>query len=330
MSSKFFSYLIIFNIGEFNLYSYYAYGLGIHSDFEIHEFIGKETPADVSIVLDRDRLLADHLPPEVINKPWALQVERKKGLVYVKDVGLFTLEGGKQIIITPTSKALEAMIRFYLVGTVMAILLYQRQFLVLHGSVIEVDGQAVIFLGNSGDGKSSVAAALHAHGYHLINDDVAPVSLEQEKAILQPGFPQIKMSRETAKVLNYDFESLPLLHSAEEKRNYRPQYTCAPKPMTIRRVYVLGYSREFAVKPIPNAIAVKELSRHSRPTTLYHQGDALHFFQCANLVKQQPIYNLVRPQNLELLPQIVDFIEKNLAENQLNSTAQTTSRVIAL
>ncbi|MEO0011719.1 MAG: hypothetical protein RLZZ535_108, partial [Cyanobacteriota bacterium] len=28
--------------------------------------------------------------------------------------------------------------------------------------------------------------------------------------------------------------------------------------------------------------------------------------------------------------QIVDFIEKNLAENQLNGTTQTTSRVIAL
>ncbi|MEY4517865.1 MAG: hypothetical protein RLZZ499_464 [Cyanobacteriota bacterium] len=312
------------------MYSYYAYGLGIHSDFEIPEFINKETPGDVSIVLNCDRLVEDYLPPEVIKKAWALHVDRQQGLVYVKDVGLFTLDHGSKIVFTPTSDASEAMIRFYLVGTVMAIILYQRQFLVLHGSVIEIDGQAVIFLGNSGDGKSSVAAALHARGYKLINDDVAPVSLEQEQAILQPGFPQIKMGRETAKVLNYDFESLPLVHPAEEKRNYRTQYNCVPKPMTIRRIYVLGYSWEFAVKPIPHAMAVKELSRHSRPTTLYHQGDALHFFQCANLVKQQTIYHLVRPKNLELLPQIVDFIEKNLAENQLNGTTQTTSRVIAL
>jgi hypothetical protein len=312
------------------LYSYYAYGLGIHSYLEIPEFIAKETSGDVSIVLNGDRSIGDYLPSEVIEKPWALQVDRQQGLIYVKDIGLFTVEGGKQIVFTPTSKASETMIRFYLASTVMAILLYQRQFLVLHGSVIDIDGQAVIFLGNSGDGKSSVVAALHARGYNLINDDVAPIALGQEQAILHPGFPQIKMTRETARVLNYDFASFPIFHPAEAKRNYRPQYTSVPKPMTIRRIYVLGYSGEFAVKSIPNAMAVKELSRHSRPTTLYHQGDALHFFQCANLVKQQPIYHLIRPKNLELLPQIVDFIEKNLAENQLNVPAPNTSRVIAL
>lgn len=310
------------------MYFYYAYGLGIHSDIEIPEFIIKETQADLTILYNCDRSLEDYLPAEVIEQAWALHVDRQQGLVYVKDVGLFTLERGKEIVFTPTSSASEAMIRFYLVGTVMAIILYQRQFLVLHGSVIDIDGQAVIFLGNSGDGKSSVAAALHARGYKLINDDVAPITLDQEQAILQPGFPQIKIARETAKVLNYDFESLPLLHPAEDKRDYRPQYNNIPEPILIGRIYVLKYSSEFAVKPIPKVMAVQELSRHSRPITLYHRGDALHFFQCASLVKQQPIYHLLRPKNLEQLPQIVDFIENDLSKNQLDATAKTPSEAI--
>ncbi|GAB4523017.1 MAG: hypothetical protein Tsb0014_00120 [Pleurocapsa sp.] len=296
------------------MFSYYAYGIGIHSEIKIPEFISSSKEADTTITIKSDASLADYLPEAVLEQPWALHLSRESAIVYVKDTGVFLINEGKTIVFIPAPEATEQVTRFYLVGTVMAILLYQRRFLVLHGSVIDIDGQAIIFLGNSGDGKSSTAAALHAGGHNLINDDVAPITLEQGRAIVQPGFPQIKMSRETATALNYDFESLPHIHPKENKRGYRPKYNSVPQPMKVGRIYVLEYGEEFAVESISASLAVKELSRHSRPTTLYHKGDALHFFQCANLVKQQTIYRLIRPKKIELLPQIVEFIVKDLAK----------------
>ena len=204
------------------------------------------------------------------------------------------------------------MIRFYIVGTVMLILLYQRKFLVLHVSVINVGGEAVIFLGNSGDGKSTTAAALHAAGYKLINDDVAPITLGEQPAFLQPGFPQIKMSFETASALGYDFESLPMIHPKSDKRGYRPQENFSHSPLSIKRIYVLDYGDEFSSTPISPSLATMEVSRHSRPTTLYQKGDALHFFQCANLVREHAIYRLTRPKSLALLPRITDFVQADL------------------
>ena len=294
------------------MYSYYAYGLGINSELEIPEFSLATNSADIVISTNTKIDIENVLSAEAIEQSWALHVSRDRGLVYVKDTGLYTIERGREITFTPVSGCTAENIRFYLVGTVMAILLYQRKFLVLHGSVVDIDGEAVIFLGNSGDGKSSTAAALHAEGYNLINDDVAPIIIGRGKAILQPGFPQIKMGRETARVLNYDFDSLTELHQAEEKRGYRPQYDSLPQPMNIRRIYVLGYGSKFAVEAIAPSSAVKELAHHSRPTTLYHQGDALHFFQCANLIAEQNIYRLERPKSLELLPRIVEFVLDDL------------------
>ncbi len=191
------------------MFSYYAYGLGIHSEIKIPEFIATSTESDVSITINRDTSIDDYLPSVAIQQPWALHLSREKAIVYVRDTGVFLINDGNKIVFIPAPEALEQVARFYIVGTVMAILLYQRQFLVLHGSVINFDGEAVIFLGNSGDGKSSTAAALHAAGYNLVNDDVAPITLGNHQAILQPGFPQIKMGQATANALGYDFDSLP-------------------------------------------------------------------------------------------------------------------------
>lgn len=298
------------------MFSYYAYGLGIHSEIEIPEFIEASMPKDVTITINKNASISDYLPTEAIEQPWALRLTREKAIVYVRETGVFLIDNGHKIVFIPASEALEKVARFYIVGTVMAILLYQRQFLVLHGSVINFDGEAVIFLGNSGDGKSSTAASLHAAGYNLVNDDVAPITLEDGRAILQPGFPQIKMSQATANALGYDFDSLPLIHPLEEKRGYRPQHNFLRSPLIVKRIYVLEYGVDFASTPIAASTAVMELSRHSRPTTLYHKGDALHFFQCANLVKQQTIYRLTRPKNLDLLPQVADFVAKDLAASR--------------
>lgn len=296
------------------MFSYYAYGLGIHSEIEIPEFISNPGKSDVTITINREDELQDYLSQEVLESPWALNLSREKGIVYVKDMGIFLINDGKKIVWIPAPQASEKVVRFYLVGTVMAILLYQRQFLVLHGSVIDIDGEAVIFLGNSGDGKSTTAAALHTAGYKLVNDDVAPITLGDHPAFLQPGFPQIKMSPETASALGYDFASLALIHPDQEKRGYRPQHhNFSRSPLTIKRIYVLDYGAEFDSQPIPASLATMELGRHSRPTTLYQRGDALHFFQCANLVKEQTIYRLQRPKDLQLLPKIADFISDDLS-----------------
>ena len=299
------------------MFSYYAYGLGIHSEIAIPEFIAHAVEPDVTLTVDRNTPIANHIPKTVIKQDWAMHVSREQGLVYVQDTGLYLIDNGNKIVFIPAPGVSQEMVSFYAVGTVMSILLYQRQFLVLHGSVIDIKGEAVIFLGNSGDGKSTTAAALHTTGCKLVNDDVAPITLgEDHRAFLQPGFPQIKMSPETAKALGYDFDSLAIIHPNSAKRGYRPQHDFSRSPLNIKRIYVLDFGSGFASTPIPASLATMELARHSRPTTLYQRGDALHFFQCANLVKEQTIYRLQRPKSLKLLPKIADFVSQDLALDQ--------------
>lgn len=62
-----------------------------------------------------------------------------------------------------------------LCGTVSAFVLALRGHTVLHASAVERDGHALAILGQSGRGKSTVAAAFCAAGWSLVADDVLRV-----------------------------------------------------------------------------------------------------------------------------------------------------------
>lgn len=60
-------------------------------------------------------------------------------------------------------------------GALLAVHLTLRHALVLHASAVDVDGRALAFVGASGTGKSTLAAALGRAGHPLVSDDVLRV-----------------------------------------------------------------------------------------------------------------------------------------------------------
>ncbi|MEO0537619.1 MAG: serine kinase [Cyanobacteria bacterium P01_A01_bin.123] len=304
------------------MFSYFAYGLGIQSEIAIPEFIdaGSRCDADITLRFNTSQPLAKYLPAQVTEEFGYLKLTREHAIFYIKDAGVFLIEGGRSIVIIPAPEVSESLLRFYLVGTVMGILLYQRGLLVLHASAVNINGKAVAFLGVSGEGKSSTAAAFHASGYHTLTDDVAPVILSQSPPVIVPGFPQIKLSREITTALGYDFELLSPLYPSAKKRGYRLDQGFAKTPLPIGHIYVLTSSPDFGIEPLKPQDAVVELSRHSRPSTLFHKPDAKHFFQCANLAKECALYRLNRPRDLTLLSELVRRVENHLIDAPLMSS----------
>ena len=61
---------------------------------------------------------------------------------------------------------------------------------VLHASAIEHDGKAVLFLGSSGSGKSSLAASLNKK---LITEDVACIENKNQRFFIKNGPPFVNL-----------------------------------------------------------------------------------------------------------------------------------------
>ncbi|MGQ0577204.1 MAG: hypothetical protein ACT4RN_23825, partial [Pseudonocardia sp.] len=68
--------------------------------------------------------------------------------------------------------AAEEMVAILAIGHLVAAVLALRGETVLHASAVEVDGDAVAFVADSGGGKSTMAALCSARGARFVTDDV--------------------------------------------------------------------------------------------------------------------------------------------------------------
>jgi hypothetical protein len=112
----------------------------------------------------------------------------------IEETGLFLMEHGQRIVVSPVSGADEKKVRLFILGTCMSIIMMQRGILPLHGSAVVINGWAYVFVGYSGAGKSTLSAALASRGYPLLTDDVVALTWDAGgRAIVSPGYPQQKL-----------------------------------------------------------------------------------------------------------------------------------------
>jgi hypothetical protein len=214
----------------------------------------------------------------------------------------------------------ERVIRLPLLGAVLAVLLHQRGFLVLHASSVAVNGGAVAFLGEKGWGKSTMAATLYARGHNLMADDVVALDISGTKSpMVLPGFPQLKLWPEAiASSLGDDPETLPQIHPQVEKRARRAADRFLHEALPLRRIYVLCGGPTPTLRALQPQKAILQLISNSYMARFGKQllqgvGASSHLHQCTSIIKDVPIYRLERPRSLPLLPAIAQLVEEDLS-----------------
>ncbi len=98
----------------------------------------------------------------------------------------------------------------YFLGQVLSHCLLMRGIEPLHATAIVVDGGAVAFLGDSGDGKSTLAASFLNRGYSLITDDVLVLEFQNDTVLAHPSLPSIKLTPESADAIFNGRRAIPM------------------------------------------------------------------------------------------------------------------------
>ena len=233
------------------------------------------------------------------------------------EAGTFYVRGGLEISVEPAPDADEDLLRLFVLGPALALLLYQRGLLVLHASAVSVAGYGAAFLGYPGQGKSTTAAALYARGHNLVADDAVAVQLDPDhggRPILWPGFPQVKLWPEASASLGVPPAELHSLHRTYVKQALRLNRNFSVDPLPLGRLYVLAEGEVRGVERLPPQEAVIELVRHSFATRLLSsRPGGAHFSRCAALAKSMPVHRLSRPRDLEELSLLAALVERDLA-----------------
>jgi hypothetical protein len=293
------------------MFSYTAYGLHIQSYLPLPELTEEVTPADVSIRPGK----VSH-PANPIKQEQCIWATATEAIFFWEDVGTILVRDGKEIIVDAIPNGNLNVLRLFLLGSALGTLLHQRGLLVLHGSVVAIDGSAIAFLGESGWGKSTTVAALCAQGHQIVADDVLVIDFTTAGCpIVFPGCPQVKLWSDSLASLGGDPQALERIRPELDKyaQQYKTKFSLQPIPL--KQLYILGVGAALEIEPIALQQVFKELVFHSYAVPFLKTAfsNAEHFRQCAKLINSVSISRLKRQRDLLALTEIVQLIESEAA-----------------
>lgn len=240
----------------------------------------------------------------------------------------FVAENGNDVVFEPEPDAVPAVVQAYLAHFVLSVVLRQRGYLVLHASALVRGPHAIVFIGDSGWGKSTTAEFFLQHGFQLLAEDAAAIDLSGSYPELVPGPVQLKLRPQAGAWLREDFEELPRFHNESETRVRRSGFAYCAERRPLTRVYALSgeIASETGVAPLPPAEGVLQLIRHTRVATGFTAPDfaARHLRQCERVVQKVPVKRLERKWGLDELPHILRVVEDDLASEAEPSAADAS------
>ena len=227
-------------------------------------------------------------------------------------VGRFVVRHGREIVVHPAPDASEQVLKLFLLGPVLAVVLHQRGCLVLHASAVALNGVAIGFLGGSGWGKSTLAAALNRRGHAFVSDDVLPLRFEQCTPVVLPAVRELRLWPKSLTALGEVGEALPRLRPEIDKRAVPPDGVRVRESLPLARLYVLAEASTRAVEALSPLEAVIELVRHTYTARLLRaHGAVTHLHQCGAVARVVPVRRLRMRRSLDELPALTEFVEQD-------------------
>ncbi len=185
----------------------------------------------------------------------------------------------------------------------------------LHASAVELDGRAIVFVSESGGGKSTLAAYLasQAEGpFRHLADDILPVAWSANSLYALPRFPQLKLAAD-AQPGAAARERLPL---AACYRLVAPDAGAGKRIPGPAGLATPGRSGSAAdIRPLSAGDAALALVRHSVAARLFGEqllADQLSF--CARAAEQVPVRELAYARTWEALPGVAASLLADLGQ----------------
>jgi hypothetical protein len=309
------------------MFSYITYGLRVNSELPLPELLPSEGTADAIISLGSLN------PPslEATSTNCYCHISAEAAYLFWEEAGTFLVRGGREIIVDPIPGVEERVLRLYILGAALGLLLHQRGLLVLHASTVALDGSAIAFVGERGWGKSTTAGALHVRGHRIIADDITAVDLDNTSSpMVLPGFGQLKLWPEAATALGSSPETLPQLHPQFEKRAYPITKKFSSTPLPLKSIYILDAGPVLEIEHLPAQEALPALMPHwycarFGAQMLQATGISSHFLKCTHLVNHVSVYRLHRQRSLSMLDAIAQLVESHLIHQSNTATQRQPS-----
>ena len=194
--------------------------------------------------------------------------------------------------------------------------------LTLHGSAIEIDNYSVGFIGESGRGKSTLAASFSTSGYRFLSDDGFLLEEIDSQYIVQPNHPSIRLLEDSSQALIPEtIRYTPPIDYTSKSRFYSDKQMLFCKDASpLRYVYFLGEgdTDQVSITQVAGCEAVIELERHSFLLDMEDRKMLIKHFELLSALAKHPIFfRLDYPRCYEVLPDVHKAIINHAKEGVL-------------
>jgi hypothetical protein len=297
------------------MFYYSIFGLNFFSEIELPMLNAMAKPSNIDVTIQLGNT------PETLENPTDERVtyQAKEGefLMYFKfNPVRFYIKNGNSITIETGDSEDWDFVRLFLLAPVVGALLHQRRVIPLHAGGVVIEGEAVLFSGHSGAGKSTTTAAFKEKGYQLMADDVAVIhNNEMGSPIVEPGVPFVKLWKESFEVLEKEVPTEGRIREKIEKY-FVPIEDIAPSALPIKRIYILEKSNLVTEPQIKNLSSIETVHQLRLGTYRYYfliglGGENEHFKMAFNLGSRGMVKHLIRPE-VYPVDKLIEFIEADL------------------
>jgi hypothetical protein len=229
-------------------------------------------------------------------------------LLVVPGVARYRIENGARIVVDPLPGAPAANVRLFLFGSAFGALLHQRGLLPLHANAIEIERKAVVFMGTSGEGKSTLAAWFHDRGYRIVADDVCVVRVRTDgRVYTAPGQQRLRLWKESLVATGRDSSAYERSFAGRDDIEKFDVPLDPDRRLTeeceVACIYVLGQAETFAIHRLSGLHVVEAIFAHTYRGHYVHDAGSQrwHWDSAISLAHSIPVFRIDRPRDLALM-----------------------------
>ena len=177
-------------------------------------------------------------------RPW-LEFYRQASGYLLRFPGLadFDVPGGSgPVSCHPAPEVTEDTTTHLFLNQVSPLLASSRGALVFHASVVDCRGSAIAFVGESGRGKSTLAARFATSGYGFLSDDGLAVAGTDGGFFALPGHPSLRLWDDSQAALMREGGTtvLPVQYTEKSRFVATDELLFCNQPRRLRRAYFLA------------------------------------------------------------------------------------------
>jgi hypothetical protein len=189
-----------------------------------------------------------------------------------------------------------------LAGVACAVLLSSAGTPLLHGAAVAFEGGAIGLLGDSGQGKSTLAAALLKAGGRLLSEDLLAFTRRGPDFAAEPGYARISLLPDACHALGFEGGESAPAQPRDGTAKCWIGAAAAAGPVGIRSLYILAPSDPAApdgrAERLSRAAAAPALVRHLYGATWIRPVREPDLAFCGSLAAAVPVFTLSRPESL--------------------------------